>query len=144
MSGTDVGAKGGGRSRLPATQEAQCGTWSQDPGIMTWAIQAPLIIVLNSSSDIWLMSMVIKSLIVSTTSCSFFWGDFLHLIIVSRKENQKEKNKIQWKESNKKYIYIYKYIHIHIYTYIYIHTHIHTHYMYAYIHIYMYIIYMYK
>ena len=32
--GADRGRK---RSRLPAKQGAQCGAWSQDPGIMTWA-----------------------------------------------------------------------------------------------------------
>ena len=31
------GGKGRGRSRLPAEQEAQCRTRSQDPGIITWA-----------------------------------------------------------------------------------------------------------
>ena len=29
--------RGRGRSRLPAEQGAQCGAWSQDSGIMTWA-----------------------------------------------------------------------------------------------------------
>ena len=28
---------GRGRSRLPTEQGSQCGTWSQDPGITTWA-----------------------------------------------------------------------------------------------------------
>ena len=39
-------------------------------------------IVLNSGSGILLISALIKSLAV-TFSCSFFWGEFLYLVILS-------------------------------------------------------------
>lgn len=40
-----------------------------------------MIIVLNSSADILLVSVLIKSLTM-TSSCSFFWGEFLCLVIL--------------------------------------------------------------
>lgn len=59
------------------------------------------IIVLSSSSDIWIISIVIQSLVVSMTYISLISGEFLHLIIVSRKEKKKRENIMRWIKLNK-------------------------------------------